>query len=272
MASQPKKLTKSDLVKSMLIWQFFSHANYNYERLQATAFAQAMGPIIKKLYTTKEDISAALKRHLVFFNTEPDMGAVIHGITIAMEEEKANGAPIDDEAINSVKTGLMGPMAGIGDTIVQGAIIPILLALGIGFGVEGNVLGPIFFMLALPCTLVGITYTFWMQGYKVGQSAVESLLSGGLIKDIIAAAGVLGCTVIGALAGQFVNLSTPLTVTIGQTVVQLQEGLFDKLMPKLLPLALVFIVFSLLKKGKNPTLIMVYLMIAGAIGSFLKIF
>ena len=109
MASQPKKLTKSDLIKSFLTWQFFSHANYNYERLQATAFAQAMGPIIRKLYTAKEDISAALKRHLNFFNTEPNFGAVIHGITIAMEEEKANGAPIDDDAINAVKTGLMGP-------------------------------------------------------------------------------------------------------------------------------------------------------------------
>ena len=217
MASQPKKLTKNDIFKSFITWQFFSHANYNYERLQATAFAQAMGPIIRKLYTTKEDISAALKRHLIFFNTEPNFGAVIHGITIAMEEERANGAPIDDEAINSVKTGLMGPLAGIGDTITQGAIIPILLSIGIGFGIQGNVFGPIFYVLSLLVTLLAITYTSWMQGYKVGKSAVESILSGGILNDIISAAGVLGCVVIGALAGQFVNLTTPLTVTIGQT-------------------------------------------------------
>ncbi len=80
------KLTKKDLVKSMFIWQFFSHANYNYERMQATAFAHSMGPIIRKLYKNKEDISSALKRHLVFFNTEVNIGAVIHGVTIAMEE------------------------------------------------------------------------------------------------------------------------------------------------------------------------------------------
>jgi len=272
MASQPKKLEKKDLVKSFLIWQFFSHANYNYERLQATAFAQAMGPIIKKLYTTKEDISAALKRHLNFFNTEPNFGAVIHGITIAMEEEKANGAPIDDDAINSVKTGLMGPLAGIGDTITQGAIIPILLSIGISFGSQGNVFGPIFFLLSVLVCLMGITYVCWMNGYKLGKNAVTSILSGGIVNDVISAAGVLGCVVIGALTGQYVSLSTKLQVTIGDTVVSLQEGLLDKLVPKLLPLTLVFIVLKLLKKDKNPTAIMVGIAVVGIVGSLLGIF
>ena len=69
MADQ-KSLSRSDVQRSFWLWTFFSHANYNYERLQGTAFAQAMTPIIKKLYTDPEDIKAALKRHLVFFNTE----------------------------------------------------------------------------------------------------------------------------------------------------------------------------------------------------------
>lgn len=273
MTSQPnKKLTKKDIVKSMFIWQFFSHANYNYERMQATAFAQAMGPIIRKLYTKDEDIVAALKRHLVFFNTEPDFGALIHGVTIAMEEEKANGAPISDEAINSVKTGLMGPLAGIGDTLVQGALIPILLAIGIGLGSQGNVFGPLFYMLVLPICLVGITYVSWMQGYSLGKNAVEKFLANGVVKDIIVGAGVLGCTVIGALAGKFISLSTPLAITVGKTVVNVQADVLDKIMPGILPLGLTLIVLWLLNKGKSPTKIMVYIMIVGAILSLLKIF
>lgn len=267
-----KKLTKKDIVKSMFIWQFFSHANYNYERMQATAFAHSMGPIIRKLYTNKEDIAAALKRHLVFFNTEPDFGALIHGVTIAMEEEKANGAPITDEAINSIKTGLMGPIAGIGDTLVQGALIPILLAIGISFGTQGNVFGPLFYAVVLPICLVGITYVCWMKGYSLGKSAVEKFLATGIVKDIITGAGVLGCTVIGALAGKFVSLSTPAAVTIGKTVVNIQADLLDKIMPGLLPLGLTLIVLWLLNKGKSPTKIMVYLMIFGAIFSLLKVF
>ena len=101
----------------------------------------------------------------------------------------------------------------------------------------------------------------------MGRTAVESILSGGLVNDIISAAGVLGCIVIGALTGQFVSVSTPLTVSIGETVINIQEGLLDKIMPKLLPLVLVFIVFSLLRKGKNPTAIMVGIAVVGIIGS-----
>src|SRR5512143_2573129 len=140
---KPEKITRRDVIWSWVLWTFFSHANYNYERLQATAFAHAMTPIIRKLYKTPEDISAALKRHLVFFNTEPNVGGVIHGAVIAMEEQRANGADIDDDAINSVKSGLMGPLAGIGDSISQGTITPILLSIGISLAASGNVLGPI---------------------------------------------------------------------------------------------------------------------------------
>ena len=120
--SDPQQVTRRDVLWSWILWTFFSHANYNYERLQGTAFAHAMTPIIRRLYTSPDEIRDALKRHLVFFNTEPNVGGVIHGSVIALEEQRANGAEIDDEAINSVKSGLMGPLAGIGDTISQGTI------------------------------------------------------------------------------------------------------------------------------------------------------
>ena len=100
--SVPEKgpITRNDVFQSFLRWLFFSHANYNWERYQGTGFAHAMAPIIKKLYKDPEDIKAALKRHLVFFNTEPDTGGVIHGMVIAMEEKRAMGvADIDDERI-----------------------------------------------------------------------------------------------------------------------------------------------------------------------------
>ncbi len=126
------RVTRGDLVRSWALWTFFAHANYNYERLQGTGFAHAMTPIVRRLYTTPDEIRAALRRHLVFFNTEPNFGNLVHGTVIAMEEQRANGAPIDDDAINSVKSGLMGPLAGIGDTLSQSTITPILLALGIG--------------------------------------------------------------------------------------------------------------------------------------------
>ncbi len=265
------KLTKKDLVRSYWTWQFFSHANYNYERLQATAFAASMGTIIRKLYTGKEDIAAALKRHLVFFNTEPNFGAVIHGIVIAMEEKKANGVDISDEAINSVKTGLMGPLAGLGDTLTQGTIIPLLLAIGISFGVDGSLFGPLFFLIGCPAALMFIAYTAFMRGYISGKDAVESMLSDGRLNQIIAAAGILGVCVIGALIGQFVNLEIVSAAQIGSTTINIQADIFDKIMPKLLPLLLTVGLYKLLQKGKSPIMLMLAIIVVSIVGTFLGI-
>lgn len=266
-----KKLTKKELRRSFWTWQFFSHANYNYERLQAGAFAHAMGPIIRALYEKKEDTIAALQRHLTFFNTAPNWGAIIHGIVIAMEEKRANGADISDEAISSVKTGLMGPLAGLGDTLTQGTIIPLLLAIGISFGVDGSVFGPLFFLLVCPAVLISIAYNMWMRGYYSGKDAVEELLSSGRLNEIISAAGILGCAVIGALIGQFVNFSTALVINIGQTSIDLQANVFDPIMPKLLPLLLTIGLYKLLDRGKSPTFLMVGIIVVAFIGTFLGI-
>lgn len=148
MAEEKRSLTKKEVVKAFWRWTFFSHANYNYERLEATGLVFAMKPVIKKLYGDRPDeYKACIQRHMQFFNTEPHIGGVIPGIVLAMEEERANGAPITDEAINGVKTGLMGPFAGIGDTLWQGTLTPILLAFGISLGSQGNLLGPVIYII-----------------------------------------------------------------------------------------------------------------------------
>jgi len=206
--AQGVKLTQKDVSRSYWIWQLFSHANYNYERMQGGSFAARMAPIIQKLYPKKEDQIQGLQRHLVFFNTNPNFGTLIHGATIAMEEQRANGAEISDEAINSVKTGLMGPLAGIGDTLDQGIIIPIIVALGISIAKEGNVFGSLLVLFLLPVILMLIAHYFYMKGYQLGGSAVSNILSGGKMKRLIGAASILGCTVMGGLISSYVSLST----------------------------------------------------------------
>ena len=94
-----KKLTKKDITKSMWIYYAGAELSNSYERLQSLVFCASMTPVLKKLYDTDEELSAALKRHLVFFNTEGILGAIIQGIVISMEEQKANGENITDDAI-----------------------------------------------------------------------------------------------------------------------------------------------------------------------------
>jgi PTS system mannose-specific IID component len=260
---EPKvRLTRGDILRSWATWTFFSHANYNYERLQGTGFAHAMTPIIRRLYTTPEEISAALKRHLVFFNTEPNFGNVIHGTVIAMEEQRANGASIDDDAINSVKSGLMGPLAGIGDSLSQSTIAPILLALGIGIaggtagggtiptlapGATGNPLGAIVYIALVSVLIVSIGYVAWMQGYLRGRTFVTDLLRSGTIDRVIVGAGVLGNLVLGALAAKFVTVYLAPTVDIAGGKLNIQASILDPVFPGILALGLVMLTWWLLR-------------------------
>jgi PTS system mannose-specific IID component len=270
------RVTRGDLIRSWALWTFFAHANYNYERLQGTGFAHAMTPIIKRLYTTPDEIRAALKRHLVFFNTEPNFGNVVHGTVIAMEEQRANGAPIDDDAINSVKSGLMGPLAGIGDTLSQSTITPILLALGIGIaggtaggsavptlaGATGNPLGAIIYMVLVSIVIVTIGYTAWMQGYARGRTFVTDILRSGRIDQILVGAGVLGNMVLGALAAKFVVVNLAPTISISGAQLNLQAAILDPLFPGVLALGLVVLTWWLLRRINPLVLLAVYLLVS----------
>jgi len=274
------RLTRGDLIRSWVTWTFFSQANYNYERLQGTGFAHAMTPIIRRLYTTPDEIRAALKRHLVFFNTEPNFGNVVHGAVIAMEEQRANGAAIDDDAINSVKSGLMGPMAGIGDSISQGMVTPILLALGIGIaggtaavdigtgstaiptiaaGASGNPIGAIVYAALITAFIVTVGYTAWMQGYRRGRGFVTELLKSGTIERVMVGAGVLGNIVLGALAGRFVVIYLAPTITVSGASLNLQAGLLDPIFVGLLPLSIVLLTWWLLRRVSPLWLVVGYI-------------
>jgi mannose/fructose/N-acetylgalactosamine-specific phosphotransferase system component IID/mannose/fructose/N-acetylgalactosamine-specific phosphotransferase system component IIC len=274
------RVTRGDIIRSWALWTFFSQANYNYERLQGTGFAHAMTPIIRRLYKTPEDIAAALQRHLVFFNTEPNFGNVVHGAVIAMEEQRANGAAIDDDAINSVKSGLMGPMAGIGDSISQGALTPILLALGIGIAgtsanisigsgsagiptvaaaATGNPLGAIVYAVLISAAIIGIGYVAWTQGYVRGRSVVTDLLKSGMIDRVMIGAGVLGNLVLGAIAAKFVVAYLAPTVSVAGASLNLQAGLLDPLFPSLLPLVIVLTTWWLIRRVSPLWLVLAYL-------------
>lgn len=273
-----RRVTKRDLVKGWLLWTFFSHANYNYERLQATGVAHAMSPVIKRLYGGDEAaMRAAMQRHLVFFNTDPVIGGSIHGATIAMEEQKANGRDLSDDGINSVKTGLMGPLAGVGDSIIQGTIVPILIALGIGIAgvsaergeqvnldaLSGNVAGPMVYVVLVLAALLALAYFAWMQGYYRGRSVVLSIFKSGLLNRFMLGASVLGNVVLGGLAATFVVFSVAPTVDVGGSSVALQRDVLDRIMPGLLPLALILLTWWLLRRGWHPVrLLAIYLAIS----------
>jgi mannose PTS system EIID component len=229
-------------------WLLFIHASYNYERLQGLGFAHAMKPAIEHLYTTAAARAAALRRHLVFFNSEPQFGALVPGAVIAMEEERAAGADLSDEAINGVKSGLMGPLAGVGDSLIQGLVTPLLLSVGIGLARQGYLAGPVLYVLLIAPIIVGSSYAFWGLGYRWGRAAVSRVLASGWVQALTEGATVVGMTVLGALTATVVRLSTPGSFAVGQAVVSWQRDVLDVILLNALPLALTVGVWRLLNR------------------------
>lgn len=266
-----KKLRKKDLVLHWFLG-LSQECAYNYERLQATGTCAAIIPIIKRLYNTKEDISAALKRYLVFFNTEPCfVGPIIPGICASMEEQRANGIDITDESVISLRTGLMGPLAGVGDTLSQGILYPTVAALACSMAIEGNALGPVLFFAVFSGLMVLLGYNMYMLGYTKGKESIIKLLQSNMLEQVTDAFSILGLMVIGAMGAERVLVNIPISFTVGQTTVIIQE-VIDSLIPNLVPLLIILIIWNLVKKNKSITYIMLGLMAVGIIATYIGIF
>lgn len=263
-------LSASDVNKVFWRWEFTAELSNSFERMQALAVGASFGPALRKLYPNDEDLKAALKRHLAFFNTSGNWGCLIHGTVLAMEEEKAMGAEIPDEIITGVKNGLMGPIAGVGDTVDFGTIQVILFALGASFATQGNVFGVIFPFLFGIVTCCEARALFGL-GYKLGRESIQKILSGGVINKLIDCASIVGMFVMGALSANTVKVATPLSWTFGEKTIVLQDTL-NSIAPGLLALAAVFFVFWGIKSKKwTITKLLVILIVVSLVGAFLGI-
>ena len=281
------KLTKADRFK-MFLRSYFLLSSFNYERMQNGGVAYTLIPAIKKLYSSKADRAAALKRHLEFFNTHPFMANPIFGVTLALEEERANGANVDDAAISGVKICMMGPLAGAGDPLFWFTLRPIMLSLGASLAVSGNVAGPFVFFILWNIMAAAVKWYTQEFGYRAG-TAITDDLSGGLLQKVTRGASMMGMFVIGSLIQRWVSITfTPVVSTVKQQkgayidweklpagakglkeaftqyaagrslsetkVTTLQDNL-DQLVPGLAALGLTFLCMYLLKHKVSPIVI-----------------
>lgn len=305
MAENKVQLSKSDRMSVCMRHQFLQ-GSWNYERMQNGGWCFAMIPAIKKLYSNKEDQIAALKRHMEFYNTHPYVSAPVIGVTLALEEDRANGAQVEDAAIQGVKVGMMGPLAGVGDPVFWFTLRPILGALGASLALGGSIMGPLLFFFAW--NIIRIAFLWYTQefGYKVGTSITKDL-SGGLMGKITEGASILVMFIIGALVQRWVSISfTPVVSTVQQSpgayidwanlpagaegihqalsqfaalgptgleatkVTTLQANL-DQLIPGLAAVGLTLLCCKLLKKKVSPIVIIIALFAVGIVARLLGI-
>ena len=149
MTSNTKKITQSDLNK-VFLRSCTLDSGWDYERQQHLNFCFTMIPVLRRLYgDDKEKMAAALQRHMEFMSCTPHIVTLLAGIVAAMEEENANSEEFDETSIPAVKTSLMGPMAGIGDSFFWGTLLTIAVGIGCSLSAQGSIAGPIVFFLII---------------------------------------------------------------------------------------------------------------------------
>lgn len=264
-----KRLSKKDIF-SMFIRSNFLLGSFNFERVQAMGYCFVMIPAIKKLYGPGAERNEALKRHLEWFNTHPWLTAPIFGVTAAMEEQKANNKGIDSKAINGMKIGLMGPLAGVGDPIFWGTLRPVLAALGASLALTGSIAGPLLFFLLINAIRLSTKYYGLKYGYVKGMEILKDLV-GNRIQKLTEGASILGLFVMGALVSKWTSINIPIVVSrikdeAGKINVQTVQNVLDSILPGLLPLALTLLVAWMLRKGVNPLSIILGIFVIGILG------
>ena len=257
--SPESKITKKDF--NQCFWRSLTlDSSWNYERMQNIAYCYMMAPIIRRLYENKEDRAAALKRHLEFMSVTPHISTLLVGISGAMEEENAKNPDCDENSINAVKSSLMGPMAGVGDSFFWGTLLLIAAGVGVSLASQGNIMGPILFFLIINIPHFILRYLCLDKGFKYGTQFFKDISSGGIITKITEAATMLGLMVIGGMTAANVNFNLAINVGSGDWAEPLQNYL-DEIMPGLLPAALFGIMYWLLGKKVKTTTILIAVMV-----------
>ena len=208
-----KKVSKKSLNSSFWRWFYGNLTCFSHEHMQTFGYMWSMLPIIQELYETKDEQAEKLQTYYPFFNTEPQIGSIVVGITAGLEEARANGAEeIDDEMINGIRAGLMGPLAGIGDSLIVGTYIPVLLGIALGLAEGGSIIGPLFYIVVWNVTSIFFQKWIYNKGYELGGSAIEVIVgeqATALRESVI----VMGQVIVGAMAGTWVSITTSVQLT-----------------------------------------------------------
>jgi mannose/fructose/N-acetylgalactosamine-specific phosphotransferase system component IID len=260
-----QKLTRRDLWG---IWwrSFLLQISWNFERMQAMGYCYIMLPILQKMYPSKEELAARLQANLEFFNTNPDSAPVIFGITAAMEEARHPA-----ETVNSMKVGLMGPVASLGDTLLYTVPRTLVVGIAVAMALKGNFLSlPLWVLLYMGIKPV-VRWFLLKWGYENGTKALGDIMDTGVIANISEGAAALAMVMVGALVATLVSINVVWTIPSGQETLKVQETL-DSIVPKLIPAAATMLLFWAVRKRISTTWLILAVFVLALVGVVLGLF
>lgn len=270
--SKENKITNKDL--RQIMWRSLPmEFGWNYERQMHLAFAYMMAPLMKKLYhKNQKEYTESLERQMEFFNCTPQLVPFIGGIVASMEEKNSEDKDFDVSTISAIKTALMGPLSGIGDSLFLGTLRVLAVGVAASLSMKGSILGPILFLLIYNIPAYLVRYFGVKAGYNMGTSYLDKIQKSGLMDKFKEAAGILGVMVIGAMTQNMVVVKVVAKFGTGKTATSLQSVL-DGILPGMLSLLVLYIFYVLNKKKINvlwqllgATIIGVLLTVWGVLG------
>ena len=240
--------------------------------MEGPAIVKMLADVREELYPgDKEAQKEMLERHAIFFNTEPFLGSIVPGIVLGMEHEMAQGGDVQPEFINSIKTALMGPFAGIGDSLLPGTLCPILLSIALGLCKNGEIIGPLFYIIVFLAAMIPLTWFLFSYGVKAGANAAEMVLAGGLKDKVTKAAETVGLIVVGAVTASYTHVNIGLVYTSGELSIDI-AAILNSLLPGLSVLIMSMISYVLMVKKKwTVNKMMLFFLIVAVVGYFTTI-
>lgn len=259
-----KSLSKATLNK--MVWRSLNlQGSFNYERMQAGGWLYGILPGLIEIHGEgTEDLKASMAHNLEFFNTHPFLVTFVMGIVLSLEQQKA-----DIATIRAVRVAAMGPLGGIGDAIFWFTLVPIAAGICSNMAIEGNIMGPIMFLLIFNAVQFAVRFFLMYWSYNLGTKAIELLTANA--KEFTRAASMLGVFIVGALTSNYggTALNENLALENGTTI----QSILDGVLPKMIPLALTLGLFFLMKKKKwTPVMCIGALLVLGLVGAFFGIF
>ena len=267
--SAEKKVGRKELMS--VFWRSFTiNASYQYERQMNQGFVYSLTPVINKLYDKKEDRVEALQRHSEFFNVTPMVSPFVMGITAAMEEENANDESFDAKSISAVKSALMGPLSGIGDSVFWGTLRPLAAGIACSLALAGNAVAPVLFYVLFNVFNVACRYFGLFKGYELGTSLLSKMAASGIMQKVFLGASIIGMLVIGAMTASMVSVNLALSIGEGDSAILLND-VINGIMPKMLPLLVTLLLYRLIRKGWKVNTLLVAIVVVSIVCCFFGI-
>ena len=249
-----------------MVWRSLNlQGSFNYERMQANGWLYGILPGLLSIHGEgTDDLKLSMGHNLEFFNTHPFLVTFVMGIVLSLEQQKA-----DINTIRAVRVAAMGPLGGIGDAIFWFTLVPIAAGICSNMAIEGNVAGPILFLLIFNIVQFAVRFFLMHWSYGLGTKAIELLTANA--KEFTRAASLLGVFIVGALTSNYggTALADKFALENGTTI----QSILDGILPKLIPLSLTLgLYFLMKKKGWTPVLCIAALLVLGLLGALIGIF